>query len=99
MEYACGGIAACSTCHVVVDTEHFDLLAPADDAEVVTHRVHPHDTPTIVAKDQNVSRLELTISRYISHHQLDMVDLAHGACYTSRLGCQLVLTSVRCSQL
>jgi ferredoxin len=53
MEYACGGIAACSTCHVIIDDEHFPLLEPPEEAE------------------------------------LDMVDLAYGACETSRLGCQV----------
>ena len=34
LECACGGIAACSTCHVIVTAEHFSLLEPADEAEL-----------------------------------------------------------------
>lgn len=34
MEFACGGNAACSTCHVVVDPAHFALLPQADEAEL-----------------------------------------------------------------
>eukprot|EP00605_Chrysophyceae_sp_TOSAG23-4_P000565 GSChrysophyteH1.ASY1.ANO1.639.1 assembled CDS len=34
MECACGGIAACSTCHVIFKQEDFDKLAPADEAEL-----------------------------------------------------------------
>ena len=34
LECACGGIAACSTCHVIVSTEHFGQLEPADEAEL-----------------------------------------------------------------
>ena len=57
MEYACGGIAACSTCHVIVHPEDFDKIEEADEAE------------------------------------MDMIDLAYDACDSSRLGCQVVLTT------
>ena len=57
MEYACGGIAACSTCHLIIHPDDFDKLTPADEAE------------------------------------MDMVDLAYDVCDTSRLGCQVILTS------
>jgi len=58
MECACGGIAACSTCHVIIDSkEQFDSLPAPEEAE------------------------------------LDMLDLTEEVTKTSRLGCQLVLTS------
>ena len=32
MEGACGGSSACSTCHVIVDPEYYDILPePSDD--------------------------------------------------------------------
>ena len=34
LECACGGHAACSTCHVIVDEAHFAGLPPADEAEL-----------------------------------------------------------------
>jgi ferredoxin len=34
MEWACGGVAACSTCHVIVDKAHFARLPPPDEAEM-----------------------------------------------------------------
>ena len=33
LECACGGIAACSTCHVIVDEDQYHLLAPPEEAE------------------------------------------------------------------
>ncbi len=33
LEGACEGSLACSTCHVIVDTEHFDLLGEASEEE------------------------------------------------------------------
>lgn len=33
IEAACDGNCACSTCHVYIDTEYFDKLAPATDQE------------------------------------------------------------------
>ncbi|KAK9479856.1 2Fe-2S iron-sulfur cluster binding domain-protein [Lipomyces japonicus] len=33
MEGACGGSCACSTCHVIIDSEHYDLIAEPDDDE------------------------------------------------------------------
>ena len=56
MELACGGIAACSTCHIIVNKDWFHKLPEPDEEE------------------------------------LDMVDLAYGACDESRLGCQVKLT-------
>ena len=58
LECACGGIGACSTCHVIIDEETFQ-------------------------------RAKLKV---IDEAEMDMVDLAWGACETSRLGCQLRLT-------
>mmetsp|Transcript_1570 Transcript_1570/g.2597 ORF Transcript_1570/g.2597 Transcript_1570/m.2597 type:complete len:200 (+) Transcript_1570:29-628(+) len=34
MECACSGIAACSTCHVIVDPSQFDALPEAEEAEL-----------------------------------------------------------------
>ena len=34
MECACSGVAACSTCHVIVDKEWFDKLPPAEEDEL-----------------------------------------------------------------
>lgn len=34
MECACSGVAACSTCHVIVDPEWFDKLPPAEEDEL-----------------------------------------------------------------
>ena len=34
LECACGGIAACSTCHVIVDPEHYELLKEPEEAEL-----------------------------------------------------------------
>lgn len=34
IECACGGIAACSTCHVILDEEHFRLLPEVEEAEL-----------------------------------------------------------------
>jgi len=56
LEGTCEGQMACSTCHVILPAEWFDLLPPAVDDEE------------------------------------DMLDLATGACSTSRLSCQVVLT-------
>ncbi len=33
LEGSCEGSMACSTCHVIVASEHFDLLAPASEEE------------------------------------------------------------------
>ena len=33
LEGACEGVMACSTCHVIVDAEHFDKLPPASEEE------------------------------------------------------------------
>lgn len=33
LEGACEGSMACSTCHVILDQEHFDLLPTAEEAE------------------------------------------------------------------
>lgn len=33
MEGACGGSCACSTCHVIVDSDHYDLMEEPDDDE------------------------------------------------------------------
>ena len=55
LEGTCEGQMACSTCHVIVPAEWFDLLPQA-------------------AEDEE-----------------DMLDLAAGACRTSRLSCQIVL--------
>ncbi|KIR54630.1 adrenodoxin-type ferredoxin [Cryptococcus gattii Ru294] len=33
LEGACEGSVACSTCHVIIDPEHFDMLPEADDEE------------------------------------------------------------------
>lgn len=57
IEGACGGECACSTCHVILDKENFDLLEEPDEEEE------------------------------------DMLDLALGLTDTSRLGCQIKLTS------
>jgi ferredoxin len=57
IEGACGGVMACSTCHVVVDAQWYDKLPPASDDE------------------------------------MDMLDLAPGLTRTSRLGCQIRLTT------
>ncbi len=57
LEGACEGSLACSTCHVVVDPQWFELLnEPTEDEE-------------------------------------DMLDLAFGLTHTSRLGCQIIITS------
>ena len=56
-ECACGGNAACSTCHVIVDAKSFAKLEPASRAEE------------------------------------DMLDYAYGLEETSRLGCQITLTT------
>jgi ferredoxin len=56
LEGTCEGQMACSTCHVIVPSEWFDLLPEA-------------------AEDEE-----------------DMLDLAAGACRTSRLSCQIVLS-------
>jgi len=57
LECACKGIAACSTCHVILAPEHAALFPPISEAEQ------------------------------------DMLDLAADLKPTSRLGCQLTLTS------
>ena len=33
VEGACGGVMACSTCHVIVDPAHIDRLKPPDEEE------------------------------------------------------------------
>ncbi|KAF2469614.1 ferredoxin [Lindgomyces ingoldianus] len=33
MEGACGGSCACSTCHVIVESDHYDLMTEPDDDE------------------------------------------------------------------
>lgn len=33
LEGACEGSVACSTCHVIIDPKHFDMLPEADDEE------------------------------------------------------------------
>ena len=57
LEGTCEGQMACSTCHVIVDTQWFDKL------------------PRAVEDEE------------------DMLDLASGARRTSRLSCQIMLTS------
>jgi len=57
LEGTCEGQMACSTCHVIVDTQWFDKL------------------PRAVEDEE------------------DMLDLASGARRTSRLACQIMLTS------
>jgi 2Fe-2S ferredoxin len=57
IEGACEGSLACSTCHVVVDPDWYEVLPAARDDEE------------------------------------DMLDLAFGLTRTSRLGCQIVMTS------
>jgi ferredoxin len=57
LEGACEGVMACSTCHVIVDPEHFAKLPPASEEEE------------------------------------DLLDLAAHAGRTSRLACQILLTS------
>lgn len=34
LECSCNGIAACSTCHVIVDKEFYDLLPPVEESEL-----------------------------------------------------------------
>ena len=58
LEGTCEGQMACSTCHVIVESEWFARLPEAVEDEE------------------------------------DMLDLATGACRTSRLSCQIVLTEV-----
>ena len=57
IEGSCGGALACSTCHVILESEMYDSL----------------DDP--------------------SEEEEDMLDLAFGLTRTSRLGCQIILTS------
>eukprot|EP01038_Epipyxis_sp_PR26KG_P005756 gene5756-7947_t len=57
LECVCGGVAACSTCHVIVKSDHFSKLPLPEEAE------------------------------------LDMIDLAAEVSDTSRLGCQIQLSS------
>lgn len=56
LEGACEGSLACSTCHVIIEPEWYDLLPSASEDEE------------------------------------DMLDLAFGLTYTSRLGCQIIMT-------
>ena len=56
LEGTCEAQMACSTCHVIVESEWFERLPEASDDEE------------------------------------DMLDLAAGACRTSRLSCQILLT-------
>ena len=57
LEGACEGVMACSTCHVIVESEDFERLPPASEEEE------------------------------------DLLDLAAYATRTSRLACQIILTS------
>ena len=57
LEGACEGVMACSTCHVIVDTDDFEKLPPASEEEE------------------------------------DLLDLAAHATRTSRLACQIILTT------
>lgn len=57
LEGTCEGQMACSTCHVIVGRDWFELLPPA------------------------------------SGDEEDMLDLAAGVARTSRLSCQIILTS------
>ena len=57
LEGACEGVMACSTCHVIVDSEDFEKLPAASEEEE------------------------------------DLLDLAAYATRTSRLACQIILTS------
>mmetsp|Transcript_12358 Transcript_12358/g.18740 ORF Transcript_12358/g.18740 Transcript_12358/m.18740 type:complete len:195 (-) Transcript_12358:113-697(-) len=34
IEWACGGNAACSTCHVIVDDDHYNKFSPPEDDEL-----------------------------------------------------------------
>ncbi len=34
LECVCGGLSACSTCHVIVDPKQFPLLPPAEESEM-----------------------------------------------------------------
>jgi ferredoxin len=57
LEGACEGVMACSTCHVIVDSQDFEKLPRASEEEE------------------------------------DLLDLAAHATRTSRLACQIILTS------
>ena len=35
IECACSGVMACSTCHVVIEPDHFHMVGPPDEAEQV----------------------------------------------------------------
>ena len=46
LEGACEGAMACSTCHVIVDKEHFDRLPPASEEEEDLLDLAAHATRT-----------------------------------------------------
>jgi ferredoxin len=46
LEGACEGVMACSTCHVIVDTEDFDALPPASEEEEDLLDLAAHATRT-----------------------------------------------------
>ena len=71
MECACGGIAACSTCHVILDQDTFTSLPPPEEAELDMLDLTEGVTPT--------SRLgcQLSFSPALQGKTLTLPDSVH----------------------
>ncbi|KAL7543983.1 hypothetical protein ACHAWF_007497 [Thalassiosira exigua] len=78
LECACSGIMACSTCHVVIHPDWYDVAIDAPDATRSSDATLPVRCPNKVVPP--------------SEAEQDMIDLAYQPQVTSRLGCQIKLT-------
>ena len=104
IECACSGVMACSTCHVILHPDSFHVVGAPDVAEEVGAQAR---APGLRERRLRLCRgrasppaLCLSVLERVQSGQLtrgcraqDMLDLAHGRCETSRLGCQLTLAA------
>ena len=99
LECACSGIMACSTCHVVIHPDWYDASSADDAAQSSSSSSSPVDVDVgsnTGGGDVVVRGVRPRGGRKIgppSDAEQDMIDLAYEPQYTSRLGCQIVLTS------
>lgn len=87
---ACEGSVACSTCHVILSPEHYEILP---EPEVSMHS--PVHSPSELILIFRLAALRFCLIFRLHPHQddeNDMLDMAFGLTDTSRLGCQVRVT-------
>ncbi|KAL3817157.1 hypothetical protein ACHAXA_006157 [Cyclostephanos tholiformis] len=92
LECACSGIMACSTCHVVIHPDWYDATAVA----VTTDGDENDDDGSSMIPPPSTTTTTTTTRKKVgppTEAEQDMIDLSYEPTSTSRLGCQLVLTS------